>query len=537
MTGAVLGSAAVLAVVLAAVWWRLGRMGALVAGLGQTDLAGPVRQEVAQLRVELGQRLDGWVQQVGGAAMEERRETRMVVEALHTKMEWFANTVGSGLSELRGGIDGTVGQLRGEVVAQLSGVRRDVTEQLGAARQETAGALHAVREQDQAANRDSRQALETALAGFGGALDARMRELGERAQADSTALGARMDELVKRTGAGLELLRQGIDGQLAAMRASSEARLEEMRKTVAEKLEGTLEKRLGDSFRLVSERLEQVHKGLGEMQTLASGVGDLKRVLGNVKTRGTWGEVQLGAILEQVMAPGQYEANVATRPGGGARVEYAICLPGPDDATVYLPIDAKFPQEDHLRLIEAQEAGDAGACEAAGRALEARVRACAREIAEKYVAPPHTTDYAILFLATEGLYAEVMRRAGLVEALQREHRIMVAGPSVLAALLNSLQLGFRTLAIEKRSREVWSVLGAVKTEFGKFGEVLDRVRKKLDEASGVIDKAGVRKRAVERKLRDVEELPAHEARALLADAEPIELDDDLADELVGAGVG
>jgi DNA recombination protein RmuC len=277
-----------------------------------------------------------------------------------------------------------------------------------------------------------------------------------------------------------------------------------------------LEQRLGESFRSVSERLEQVHRGLGEMQTLASGVGDLKKVLSNVKVRGTWGEVQLGNLLEQVLTPDQYATNVATNEFNGARVEFAIRLPGHDLGPVWLPIDAKFPVEDYQRLADAQEAGDPAGADAAAKQLEMRIRQCARDICTKYLNPPQTTDFAIMFLPTEGLYAEVVRRTGLVDAIQRECRVVVAGPITLWAILNSLQMGFRTLAIQQRSSEVWAVLGAVKTEFGKFGGVLEKVQKKLKQVSNDMDQAGVRTRAIERKLRDVQELPPAEAHRLLA---------------------
>jgi DNA recombination protein RmuC len=283
-----------------------------------------------------------------------------------------------------------------------------------------------------------------------------------------------------------------------------------MRRVVDEKLQTTLEKRLGDSFRQVSERLEQVYAGLGEMRTLAAGVGDLKKVLTNVKTRGTWGEIRLSHILEQILTPEQYAANVATRPGGSERVEFAIRLPGSDpgrEGVVWLPIDAKFPQEDYQRLLDAQEAADKAAAERALKGLEQRVKLEARAIREKYVEPPHTTDFAILFLPVEGLYAEVLRVPGLCDLLQREHRIVVAGPTTLAALLNSLQMGFRTLAIERRSSEVWDLLGVVKNEFAKFGETLAKTRKKLQEAASTIDQAEVRTRAIERSLRRVEAAP------------------------------
>jgi DNA recombination protein RmuC len=293
-----------------------------------------------------------------------------------------------------------------------------------------------------------------------------------------------------------------------------------MRRTVDEKLHETLEKRLGESFKLVSDRLEQVHKGLGEMQTLASGVGDLKRVLTNVKSRGIFGEVQLAALLEQVLTIEQYAANIATKPGSDARVEYAIKLPGrSDDGTpVWLPIDAKFPREDYERLLEAQERADPEAAASAAAALERRIRAEAQTIADKYLSPPHTTDFAILFVPVEGLYAEILRRPGLFEELQRRHRVTVAGPTNLLAFLSSLQMGFRTLALEKRSSEVWQVLGAVKTEFDKFGDVLDKVRKKLDEASNQLDNTGVRTRAITRRLKSVQALPEGDSERLLGAA-------------------
>ncbi len=311
-------------------------------------------------------------------------------------------------------------------------------------------------------------------------------------------------------------VRTTLEGRLQTLQQGNEAKLEQMRATVEEKLQTTLEARLGESFRLVSERLEQVHRGLGEMQTLASGVGDLKRVLTNVKTRGTFGEVQLAALLEQVLTPEQYATNVATRPGSGERVEFAVRMPGRDDGVpVWLPIDAKFPAEDYERLLAAHDAADSAAIESAGRALETRIRIEAKTLREKYVEPPHTTDFGILFLPTEGLFAEVLRRPGLTEALHRELRVVIAGPTTLFAMLNSLQMGFRTLALEKRSAEVWQVLGAVKTEFGKFGDVLATLKRQLATASETIEKAETRTRAMDRRLRTVEALPADQAARLL----------------------
>ncbi len=304
-------------------------------------------------------------------------------------------------------------------------------------------------------------------------------------------------------------MRQAVETRLVALQEGNEKKLEQMRATVDEKLHATLETRLGESFKQVADRLEQVHKGLGEMQTLARDVGSLNRVLTNVKTRGIFGEMQLAGLLEQVFTPEQYATNVATVPGSNERVEFAIRLPGQrsDGVPLWLPIDAKFPREDYERLLEAQDRADPVAVEAAAKAIETRLRLEARSIRDKYLAPPHTTDFGILFVPTEGLYAEALRRPGLLEALQRESKVMLAGPTTLLATLTSLQMGFRTLALEQRSAEVWEVLGAVKTEFGKFGEVLAKTKKKLGEASDTLDVAAVRTRAMERKLKGVEALP------------------------------
>jgi DNA recombination protein RmuC len=326
--------------------------------------------------------------------------------------------------------------------------------------------------------------------------------------------------LLRLTDAIREQLRemqQRVDQRLGQIQQDTEKKLEQMRATVDEKLHATLEQRLGESFKQVADRLEQVHKGLGEMQNLARDVGSLNRVLTNVKTRGIFGEVQLAGLLEQVFTPEQYAANVATLPGSSERVEFAIALPGQraDGQPLWLPIDAKFPREDYERLLDAQERADTAAAEAAGKAIETRLRLEARSLREKYIGPPHTTDFGILFVPTEGLYAEALRRPGLVEGLQREHKVMVCGPTTLLATLTSLQMGFRTLALEKRSAEVWEVLGAVKTEFGKFGEVLAKTKKKLEEASNTIDAAETRTRQMTRKLKSVEALPDEATQRLL----------------------
>jgi DNA recombination protein RmuC len=320
--------------------------------------------------------------------------------------------------------------------------------------------------------------------------------------------------MTRLNGEKLEKMRRTVDSQLGVLREDNSKKLEQMRQTVDEKLQSTLEKRLGESFKQVSERLEQVYKGLGEMQTLATGVGDLKKVLTNVKSRGTWGEIQLGNILEQILTPDQYDTNVATRKNSSERVEFAIRLPGQStdrESVIWMPIDSKFPQEDYQRLIDAQEAADKDLADKSIRSLETRIKTEAKNIKEKYIDPPYTTDFGIMFLPVEGLYAEVLRRPGLCDTLQRDHRVVVTGPTTLAALLNSLQMGFRTLAIEKRSSDVWEVLGLVKTEFGKFGDVLAKTKKKLQEASNTIDSAEVRSRAIERKLRKVQEVPQDDA--------------------------
>jgi DNA recombination protein RmuC len=328
-----------------------------------------------------------------------------------------------------------------------------------------------------------------------------------------------LDRLTKANEKKLDEMRATLEAKLKELQTGNEAKLEQMRRTVDEKLHETLEKRLGESFKLVSERLEAVHQGLGDMKNLAAGVGDLKKVLTNVKTRGTWGEVQLENLLEQMLTTEQYAKNVATKPGSGERVEFAIRLPGraDDDQPVWLPIDAKFPREDYERLLEAQDRADAVAAEAAAKELENRIRNEAKTIRDKYIEPPHTTDFGLLFLPTEGLYAEVLRRPGLTDLLQREYRVTVAGPTTLTAILNSLQMGFRTLAIEKRSSEVWQVLGAVKNEFGKFGDLLAKTKEQLDTVSNTLGKAETKTRTIERKLRNVEQLSDAQAQALLGD--------------------
>lgn len=333
------------------------------------------------------------------------------------------------------------------------------------------------------------------------------------ARSNREELNNSIESFSKRSSENLEKIRETVEENLRRLQEDNNQKLEKMRETVDEKLHSTLEKRLGDSFKLVSERLELVHKGLGEMQSLASGVGDLKRVLSNIKTRGTWGEVQLGNILEQTLSPEQYEKNVGTKANSSERVDYAIKLPGKNNGSsehVWLPIDAKFPQEDYQRLQDAHENADHELALEATKLLENRIKLEAKNVKEKYLSPPQTTDFAIIFLPVEGLYAEVLRIPGLAEKIQKEHRVIISGPTTLTALLNSLQMGFRTLAIEQRSSEVWSLLAAVKSEFGKFGDILEKTQKKLQEASNTIDTAARKSRTIERKLKTVEQLPAEE---------------------------
>jgi DNA recombination protein RmuC len=397
-------------------------------------------------------------------------------EAFADQLTAFARTSGEKLDGIRTEAATDAGRLREEVVAALKGITDITTKTMGELANVQKGQLEAM----------------------------------------SLAIGKLAESNEKK----LEAVRTTVEGQLQSMKSDNATQLEQMRLTVDEKLQGTLEKRLGESFKQVSERLEQVHKGLGEMQSLATGVGDLKKVLTNVKTRGTWGEVQLGALLEQVLSPDQWASNVSTK-GNTERVEFAVKLPGQGtdkSEIVWLPIDAKFPIEDYQRLIEAQERADIEGIETAGKELENRVRLCARDICEKYLAPPNTTDFGILYLPIEGLFAETIRRTGLIEGIQRNYRVIVAGPTTLWSILNSLQMGFRTLAIEKRTSEVWNLLAGVKTEWMKYGEVLDAVEKKLHQATDTIEKAKVRSRAIGRKLKDVQELPANDAKLLLPES-------------------
>jgi DNA recombination protein RmuC len=440
---------------------------------------------------------------------EQRRATALVdsVRSGSERLEReLRDEVGRSAQATRLELGNALGVFQQTLLNQQGDVARTQNEQIDSFRTQLAAMQTTVSQTLQAAvgaqtaqAHASREAQDMALKRFSDAMSEQLRALSE-------ANERRLNEV-----------RATVEQRLATLQQGNELKLEQMRATVDEKLHATLEARLGESFKQVAERLEQVHRGLGEMQTLARDVGSLSRVLNNVKTRGTLGEVQLAGLLEHVLTPEQYERNVETIPGSNARVDFAIRLPGrrEDGAPMWLPIDCKFPRDDYERLLEAHERADRDGVEAAAKAIEARLRVEAKSIREKYIASPYTTDFGILFVPTEGLYAEALRRPGLVEALQRDHRITLAGPTTLMATLTSLQMGFRTLALEKRSVEVWEVLGAVKTEFAKFGDVLAKTKKKLDEASRTIDAAEVRTRAMARSLRGVEAMPDARAQALL----------------------
>lgn len=408
---------------------------------------------------------------------------------------------------------GTLRRRLGQLEARLANLDRSLERVEKAVREESAQN----RTEAGVSARQSREELSGTLKQSTDSLLRGMTDIATLQKNQLEAFAGQLTALTQVNDQRLEALRGVVEQQLKALQEDNAQKLEQMRATVDEKLHATLEQRLGESFKLVSDRLELVHKGLGEMQSLAAGVGDLKKVLTNVKTRGTWGEIQLGNLLEQILTCEQYATNVATKKGSGERVEFALRLPGDEQGReVWLPIDAKFPQEDYQRLVDAQEQADPEAAAFASRQLELRLKTEARDILDKYVNPPYTTDFAIMFLPTEGLYAEVLRRPGLTDLLQREYRVLVTGPMTLAALLNSLQMGFRTLAIQKRSSEVWELLGVVKTEFGKFGDVLDKTHKKLEEATNAIETARTKSRTIERKLRKVQEVPVGEGGSPLA---------------------
>lgn len=421
-------------------------------------------------------------------------------------------------------------QDNGDVLRRIEEIRRDMLEDSRNARQENLTMI-------QSSIASLSEMMSHGLTNTASIQDKRLAELnsqlGEKQVLLQTTVSdmmkhtdTRLDNNMERTEAKLEAIRTAVEGGLNVMREDNNKKLDEMKKTVDEKLEKTLQSRISDSFKIVSERLEQVYKGLGEMQNLATGVGDLKKVLSNVKTRGVLGEVQLGAILEEILSPEQYDANVATKRGSQANVEYAIKMPGKEEGTVYMPIDAKFPADAYTNLVDAYDKGDTAEIEKAGSELDRRIKLFAKEIRDKYIDPPHTTDFAVMFLPFEGLYAEAARR-GLFETLQHDYKITMAGPTTMAAFLNSLQMGFRTLAIQKRSSEVWTVLGAVKTEFGKFGDVLNSAQQRLTQANSELDKLiGVRTRQIQRKLDTVAMLSEDKSSQIIETQLPVCVSDE-----------
>lgn len=465
---------------------------------------------------------------VAFALRSVRREDGALDRTLREETARAREEAARSARELREELGATLHRLDGDLRASLSEMSRQQSERLDAVRTAVDGRLTALQQGNEAKLEAMRQTVDDKLHAtleqrltekfgvVGQQLEKMREELATTLNRQGTELRTGMAEMTRHQNERLDAVRTTVDSRLEGLRKDNEAKLEAMRQTVDEKLHATLEQRLGEKFGLVGQQLERVHQSVGEMQALAAGVGDLKRVLTNVKARGTWGEVSLGGLLDQVMTADQVARNVEVQPGSGERVEFAVRLPGrQDEGEVWLPIDAKFPVEDYDRLVAAADLGDKAAEELALRGLENRIRKSAQDICAKYVHPPHSTDFAIMYLPTEGLYAEVLRRPGLVEAMNRECRVVPAGPTTLTAMLNSLQMGFRTLAIEKRSSEVWQLLAAVKTEFGKYGEVLDKVQKRLQAAEKDIASVRVRERAIGRRLRGVEQLPEAEAGPLL----------------------
>jgi DNA recombination protein RmuC len=502
-------------------------------GKGLTDGFGQLREELG--RQSILAREDS-AARIAGVGQDMAQKLDLLANAQRIAFDGFAAT----LSEARGANDLAAKTAREEATTNFSAFGTLVTERLSEqARQQTAQLdAFAARllEHRQTTAEDSRALREEVNKAIGALSKSLLEGLDTQGRGQIDGLLAAQTQIKEMTEANDRAalaLRQTVEGRLDVLRTDNEAKLEQMRVTVDEKLQGTLEQRLGASFNQVNEHLERVFKSVGEMQTIATGVGDLKRVLTNVKARGTWGEVTLGMLLEQAMSHEQYEQNVEVNPGSGKRVEFAIRLPGEGQTPVWLPIDAKLPIEDYERLIDASERADTTAIESAQKGLERTIRLAAKDISEKYIAAPFTTDFAIMFLPTEGLFAEVVRRPGLVDSLQRDHKVLVSGPTTLMATLTSLRMGFRTLAIQQRSSEVWQVLSSVKAEFGKFGGVLQKVEEKLDQAKNVVQQARTRENAVSRKLRDVESLPGSAPQAALPHVVAADLIEDVLDDMEG----
>ena len=496
-----------------------------------------MRKTQVDLPAELLLRLDA-VEQTSRATLQAAAKNEGALDSMAQQIRGFAQTTGSGLETVRHSIDGKLahaqleaGAARNELNGALTAFRAELTTAVGALASESVKSRESVLESARVFETRIQERFETLTGATRQTLDSLKADIHAQLGVMSTALKDQLESnshqirnqfsalqesvslqlagLVQGSQQNAEQLRVALNERLAAIQLDNTTKLEEMRRTVDEKLHATLEQRLGESFKLVSERLEQVQSGLGEMKSLAASVGDLKRVMTNVKSRGTWGEMQLGAIIENVLTIDQYAKNVKTVPGSNELVEFAIRLPGKNDShPIWLPIDCKYPVEHYQRLMDAHDAMDKNAVLQAGNAFETSIKFEAKKIVSKYVSPPHTTDFAILYLPTEGLFAEVIRRPGLVEAIQNDCRVMITGPANLAAMLNSLQMGFKTLAIEKRSSEVWSLLGMVKTEFSKFGDIVDATKKSIDAAASKFNEVGVRTRSIQKKLRDVEGLPA-----------------------------
>ena len=514
----------ILAVVFAAAAALFGFLAFMRAG----RLSGAVTAErVSQLLRDESDRTRQSAEEQGRAVRQELgdnvrgfQETTLKVfhelgENLETSVKEFGGRLDKGITT----IDDRAAAIGAKMDQDVAGMGEDATKNREALRQTIEAKLDDAAAKQAVAARDLREEMTDSFKNLGTAVSETLGQLGEHQKERLDNVTAAVSALTDKQEKAQEALKQAVEGRLDAIRNESAGKLDEMRKTVDERLQSTLEARLGESFNRVVEQLERVHKGIGEMQSLATGVGDLKRMLTNVRVRGTFGEVQLGMLLEQFLSPEQFAKNVQVKDGSQERVEFAIRLPGQDsDSEVLLPIDAKFPQEDYERLIVAAESGDAAGVAEAASELENRVRLCAKTIREKYISSPRTTDFAILFLPTEGLYAEVLRRPGLFEQLQRECHVTLTGPTTLTALLNALQMGFRSLAIGKRSSEVWHILGAVRNEFGKYNEVVDRLSKQLNTAAKSVENLGMRTRAMSRKLRDVEKLPDETAQIVLGPA-------------------
>ena len=465
-----------------------------------------IESRLTSMQENSGKKLDQMREEFTDASRKTRDEVGASLKDFRETLVGTLNDMGLNQRNQLGDVLDQLAKLTGATENKLETQKNAIDERLKQIQTENAAGSKAVRED-----------VTSSLKNINDSMVKGISAISDSQQKQMDLFSRQLTGLTESNQKKLDELKAAVQEKLQSIQEDNNKQLDQMRATVDEKLQGTLEKRLGESFKQVSERLEQVHKGLGEMQQLATGVGDLKKVLTNIKTRGTWGEVQLGALLEQVLAPDQFATNVATG-DGSERVEFAIKLPGKNEDlsdVVWLPIDAKFPVEDYQRLIEAQESADAVAAESAAKQLEIRIKQCANDICRKYLNPPKTTDFGILFLPTEGLFAEVIRREGLAEFVQREARVLIAGPTTLWSLLNSLQMGFRTLAIQKRSSEVWNLLSAVKTEWSQYGGILDKVREKLESASKQIDKAQTRTRAIGRKLKDVQELPVAQAKSVL----------------------